>query len=117
MIPCSHRLTTDSLFGIVGGIRKNSREKSPFNAIDACHDNTVFVSVNKLVIENLCPLSMEQFSMTMRKKRVAGEFVSGVIECEILEVVWQLSRLSEFEAMHSHKGIHTYTLKIRDMVT
>ena len=56
------------LLRIIGRISKNSRVQSPFYSVSAPEYKSMFVCIDKFIVKKLCPLSMEEFSVTMHEK-------------------------------------------------
>ena len=62
----------DILLWIISGIGKNARIQPPLYSISACQYKSMFICIDKFTIKEFCPLSVKEFSMTMRKQRITG---------------------------------------------
>ena len=59
---------TDVLLRIISGISKNLREQSSFYFISTSEYKSMFIHIDKFIIKKFCPLSMEEFPVTMHEK-------------------------------------------------
>ena len=65
---CKLNELMDVLLRIISGISKNSREQLSFYSISTSEYKSVFIHIDKFIIKKFCPLSMEEFPVTMREK-------------------------------------------------
>ena len=56
------------LLRIISRISKNLRVQLPFYSVSTPEYKSVFVHIDKFIVKKLCPLSMEEFSVTMHEK-------------------------------------------------
>ena len=60
------------LLRVISRISQNSRIQLSFYSIGTLDYKSMFVRIDKLVIKEFSPLSMEEFSVTMREERASG---------------------------------------------
>ena len=76
------------LLWIVCRIHKDSRKESPLDTVSAYKHHSVLISLKKFFIQQIFPLGMKKFSMTMRKQRITGYPVTtSMLRYEVLKVV------------------------------
>jgi hypothetical protein len=79
------------LLGVIGRIGKDAWMESPIQAIVARNNNAMLVCIHKIIIEQNLPLSMHQFTVTMRHKCDIGSFATNALSGEIFERIWKLN--------------------------
>jgi hypothetical protein len=75
----------DILLLIVGRVYEYARIETASNPVATVDHNTVHISLQEFIIENDCPLSVVDFSMTVRHERPFGPLPANVLRCEGLE--------------------------------
>jgi hypothetical protein len=105
----------NSLLWIVGGVCKNARIKSAFNAITALNYKAVHISLHKFIIEKYIPLCMDDFTTAVSHESFAGCLSTCVLGDEILKSIWEL--VNHQRSTRSTKGNMTaYSLEVGDMI-
>ena len=78
------------LFRIVSGINENPGVKPLFLAITADNNYPMFIGLEKLIIQNGTPLSMEKLRVAKGMLGLVNANLPGLIQKEVLKIIWKL---------------------------
>ena len=77
------------LFGVIGRVGKQARENPACNTVCTFENQTVMISMDEVVVENLAQHTVHQLSATVSQYIRRGPFTSQ-LDIEIVELVWKL---------------------------
>ena len=81
---------------VICRIGKNTKIEASPDRVAAVDHNTVDIGMQEFIIEKDGPLSVEDFSMTMRHEGTVGTLSTKAISSKCIEGIWELSsKISE----------------------